>query len=143
MIRECLELYDKIAGEYPEDLSLDELHEVTGQYAKVKQYRDTINEYPQKIRTLCEFILASKGSKEDTAKFLSYISAHPEAFYVEKKETFLEKRRRITGRAKEVGIKDTVLFNLVGIAEIKDLLQKMGNLPDEYAPLVKKYLELY
>jgi len=41
-INECLGLYHKIKEEYPQELDLDELHKVTGKYAKIKEYRDRI-----------------------------------------------------------------------------------------------------
>ena len=59
-MNECLRFYLKIEEEYPQELNLDELHEVTGKYAVIKEYRDRINEYPKEVRTLCEFILTTK-----------------------------------------------------------------------------------
>ncbi|MFQ6121790.1 MAG: hypothetical protein ACE5LA_01850 [Dehalococcoidales bacterium] len=140
-INECLELHRKIREEYPQELNLDKLHEVTGEYAKIKEYRDKINEHPKEVRTLCEFILATKCSDEERVKFFSYISSHPKAFTTVKKETFIEKRQRIADVAKEMGIEASMSFHLVSVAKLKGLLGKQDELVDEHRSLIKQYLE--
>ena len=139
-INECLELYHKIEEEHPEELNLDQLHEVTGKYAKIKEYRDKINRYPKEIRTFCEYILATKDTEEERLKFLSFISSNPRAFSTDKKETFIEKRQRISNIAKEIGIADSIIFRLLSIAKLKGLLGKQDELVDEYCYLIKQYL---
>jgi len=140
-INECLGLYQKITEEYPQELNLDELHEVTGRYAKIKEYRDRINEYPQEVQTACEFILTTKCSKEERAKFFACISNNPKAFSIDKKETFVEKRQRMADMAKEIGIETPILFHLVSVAKLKGILGKGDELVEEYRSLLKQYLE--
>jgi len=142
-INECLKLYHKLEEEYPQELDLDQLHEVTGEYAKIKEYRDKINEYPKGVRSVCEFILATKCSEEDRLKFFSFISNNPRVLSVEidKKETFVEKRQRMADIAKEAGIEPSILFHLVSMAKLKGFLGKQDELVGEYHSLIKQYLE--
>ena len=107
-INECLELYHKLKEEYPQELNLDELHEVTGKYSKIKEYRDRISEYPKEVQTICEFLLATRCSDTERSRFFSYICGHPKAFSTDKKETFVEKRQRIADMAKEIGIETSI-----------------------------------
>jgi len=140
-INECLGLYQKIEEEYPQELDLDELHAVTGKYAKIKEYRGRINGYPKEVRSVCEFILATKCSEEERLKFFSFLPNHPTALSTDKKETFVEKRRRIADIAKEMGIEPSVLFHLMSMAKLKGLLGKQDELVGEYHLLIKQYLE--
>jgi len=140
-INECLELYHKVEEEYPRELDLDKLHEVMGQYAKIKEYRDRINEYPREVRGVCEFILATRCSDEERLKFFSFLSNNPRALSIDRKETFVEKRQRIAGMAKEMGIEPPILFHLVSIAKLKGLLGKQGELVGEYHSLIKQYID--
>lgn len=139
-VNECLELYRKIEEEYPRELDLDELHEVTGKYAEIKAYRDRINEYPREVRGFCEFILATRCSEEERLQFLSSISSSPRALSTDGKETFAEKRQRIAAIAKEMGIEPLILFHLVSLAKLKGLLGKQDELVAEYQAMIRQYL---
>ena len=140
-VNECLELYRKIEEEYPQELDLDELHEVTGEYDKIKAHRDKINEYPKEVQKICEFILVTKCSNEERLKFLSSVSSCPRALSTDRKETFAEKRQRIANLAKEMGIEPAILFHLVTIAKLKGLLGKQDELAAEYQAMIRQYLE--
>ena len=141
MVERCLELFQLIEKEYPIDINLDELHGVTGIYAKLKEYKDKIQEYPKEIRSFCEYLLSIKCSREEIVTFLSYISRNPEAFATSKKETFSEKYNRIIEMADKIGVPGSRLFRLVSGARLKGLLGKRGELLPEYGSLIKAYLE--
>lgn len=101
---------------------MDELHEVTGEYAKIKEYRDRINEYPREVRGVCQFILATRCSEEERLKFLSAIYRNPKVLSIDRKESFAGKRQRIAGIAKGMGIEPPILFHLLSMAKLKGLL---------------------
>jgi len=105
---------------------LDGLHEVRGKYAKIKEYRDRISEYAKEVRSVCEFILATKCSDEERVKFFSFISNNPRALATDKKETFVEKRQRMVDMAKEINIEPPILFHLMSMAKLKGLLGKQS-----------------
>lgn len=140
-INDCLRLYLKIQEEYPQELNLDELHEVTGKYATIKEYRDRINEYSKEVRTLCEFILTAKSSDDERVKFFSYITNHPRAFSKNENETFLEKQRRLADMAIALSIPSSTLIHLFGTAKLKGILGKEDELAEEYRWLIERYLE--
>lgn len=96
MVENCIELFKLVEKEYPIDFYLDELHEVTGVYGKIKEYKEKINESPNEVHSFCEYLLSIKCSEDEMLTFLSFISNNPEAFSVFGKETFPEKYRRIT-----------------------------------------------
>lgn len=140
-INDCIRLYIKIEEEYPQELNLDELHEVTGKYATIKEYRDRINEYPKEVRTLCEFILTTKCSDEERIKFFSHITNNPRSFSKAKDEKSLEKQRRFADMAGELNIPSSTLFHLFGAAKLKGVLGKEDELVEEYRWLIERYLE--
>ena len=141
MIAECLELMSKIEKEIPPEPDLEALHSVTGIYAQLKKYRDTIQAFPPPIRAFSEFLHSVKGSTSEITRFLNFIKNSPEAFSSMEKETFLEKRQRIAGIAERTGLEPARLFHFLSMARLKGILSNRDVLLEDYSSLIEEYLE--
>ncbi len=141
MIAECLELMRRIEKEQPPKPDLEALHAVTGIYAKLKKYRDTIQTFPLQVRAFCEFLHTAKGSEDEIAKFLNLIKDRPDAFSSEEAETFLDKRKRVASIAERVGLDPARLFHLLSMARLKGVLDKRNVLLEDFHTVLTEYLE--
>jgi hypothetical protein len=141
MITECLELMNRIEKESPQEPDLEALHSVSGIYAKLKKYRETIQAFPFQIRAFSEFLHAAKGSSSEMTNFLTFIKDCPGAFASEEEETFLKKRQRVAGLAERAGLEPARLFHLLSMARLKGILNKKDALIEDFHSLIAEYLQ--
>ncbi len=139
-IDECLLLLQKLEKELPEEPDLEALHSVTGIYAKLKQYRERIDQFPKPVQAFCKFLHAAAGPSAEMAAFLEFLRTHPGAFSSAEGGTFLEKRQRISAVADRAGLDSARLFHLVSMARLKGILDSKNTLPGDYASLIADYL---
>jgi hypothetical protein len=140
LIGECLELLDKIEGEQPDRVDLHQLHAGSGAYARLKQYRDTIAQLPYEVRCFCEYLKAARCPPEAMGRFLSRLLDWPEEFLAPEKESFAERRKRITALALGIGLDPLLLFRLIGLARIKGLLGTRDALKPALRGPIQAYL---
>jgi hypothetical protein len=140
LIEECLQLLERLEKEFPDKSDLEALHSVTGIYARLKKYRDRLNELPPPVRLFCEFIHTARCAGPEIARFLEFLRNHPGAFSSAAGGTFLEKRRRISAVAEQAGLDASRVFHLVSMARLKGILDKENDLAEEYAALIDDYL---
>ncbi len=139
-IAECLFLLQKLEKEFPEEPDLEALHSVTGIYAKLKQYREQIAQFPKPVQAFCRFLHAAACPSVEMAAFLEFLRTHPGAFSTAEGGTFLEKRQRISAVADQAGLDAARAFHLVSLARLKGLLDKKNELAEGYASLLADYL---
>lgn len=139
-IDECLLLLQKLEKELPEEPDLEALHSVTGIYAKLKQYRERIDQFPKPVQAFCRFLHAAACPSVEMAAFLEFLRTHPGAFSSAEGGTFLEKRQRISAVADRAGLDSARLFHLVSMARLKGILDSKNTLPGDYASLIADYL---
>ena len=140
MIAECLDLMNRIEKESPQEPDLEALHSVSGIYAKLKKYRETIQTFPFQVRAFCEFLHAEKSSSSEIANFLTFIKDSPGAFSSPETETFLEKRQRVAGLAERAGLEPARLFHLLSMARLKGVLDKKDVLLEDFHSVISDYL---
>ena len=139
-IDECLQLLARIEKEFPDKPDLEALHSVTGIYARLKGYRERINELPIHVRSFCEFIHTAKCPSAEMATFLDFLRNHPGAFSPAEGGTFLERRQRISAIAEQAGLDPARLFHFLSMARLKGILDKKNDLAEDYASLIADYL---
>jgi hypothetical protein len=139
-IDECLQLLEKLVKESPDEPDLEALHSVTGIYAKLKEYRVRIGEFPKPVQLFCEFLHAARCPSAEMANFLGFLQSSPQAFLSTEGGTFLEKRQHIAKVAEKAGIDPARMFHLVSMARLKGILDKKNELVEPIRPLIADYL---
>jgi hypothetical protein len=139
LIDECLGLMRQLEKEQPLKPDLEALHAVCGVYARLRSYREKIQEYPGPVRSFCEFLQAEQSSLPVIKSFFALLRQDPQALRPHKGESFLEQKQRIAGIAQRIGLEARELFHLLSLARLKGLLDQENELTDIYHPLVNEF----
>jgi hypothetical protein len=141
MIDECLSLMRQLEKEQPPKPDLEELHAVSGVYARLRGYRDRIQEFPGPVRSFCEFIQAAQSPGAEIKRFFELLKEQPRALRSEPGESFMKQRQRTAELAEKIGLDPRKLFHLSSLARLKGLLGPENELREEYLPVVNKFFE--
>ncbi len=138
-IDECLTLMRQLEKEQPQKPDLEELHAVSGVYARLRGYRDRIQEFPGPVRSFCEFIQVAQCPEAEIRRFFDLLEEQPKALRSEPEESFLKQRQRIAEIAEKIGLDARKLFHLSSLARLKGLLGPENELKQDYLPVVKDF----
>jgi hypothetical protein len=139
LIDECLGLMRQLEKEQPQKPDLEELHAVSGVYARLRGYRDKIQECPGPVRSFCEFIQTAQSPAPEIKSFFALLKEQPPALRPEPGESFLKQKQRIAEIADKIGLDARNLFHLSSLARLKGLLGQENELRNDFFSLVNEF----